>query len=117
MLNNGKNIYPEEIESYIQSIDYVSEVIVSGEKDENGNESSLLAEVFLSESKTPAQVLNSIRKACKELPIYKQISKVIIRDKEFEKTTSNKIKRFIGEKIKKEPRAEEQKEAAAAVKK
>ena len=112
-----KNIYPEEIESYIQSIDYVSEVIVSGEKDENGNEISLLAEVFLSESKTPAQVLNSIRKACKELPIYKQISKVIIRDKEFEKTTSNKIKRFIGEKIKKEPRAEEQKEAAAAVKK
>lgn len=62
-------------------------------------------------------MLNSIRNACKELPIYKQISKVIIRDKEFEKTTSNKIKRFIGEKIKKEPRAEEQKEAAAAVKK
>ena len=117
VLNNGKNIYPEEIESYIQSIDYVSEVIVSGEKDENGNESSLLAEVFLSESKTPAQVLNSIRNACKELPIYKQISKVIIRDKEFEKTTSNKIKRFIGDKIKKEPHAEEQKEAAAAVKK
>ena len=114
VLNNGKNIYPEEIESYIQSIDYISEVIVSGEKDENGNESSLLAEVFLSESKTPAQVLNSIRNACKELPIYKQISKVIIRDKEFEKTTSNKIKRFIGEKIKKEPRAEEQKEAASS---
>ncbi len=101
VLNNGKNIYPEEIESYIQGIDYVTEVIVSGEKDENGNESSLLAEVFLSESKTPAQVLSSIRTACKELPIYKQISKVVIRDKEFDKTTSNKIKRFVGDKKKK----------------
>lgn len=95
VLNNGKNIYPEEIEGYIQGIDYVTEVIVSGETDSNGNESSLLAEVFLSESKSPAEVLRKIRDACKELPIYKQISRVIIRDKEFDKTTSNKIKRFI----------------------
>ncbi|HBL40589.1 MAG TPA: AMP-dependent synthetase, partial [Ruminococcaceae bacterium] len=94
VLNNGKNIYPEEIEGYIQGIDYVSEVIVSGETDENGNESTLLAEVFLNEIKTPAEVLRSIRNACKELPIYKQISKVVIRDKEFEKTSTNKIKRF-----------------------
>lgn len=102
VLNNGKNIYPEEIESYIQGIDFVTEVVVSGEKDENGNESSLLAEVFLSENKTPAQVLSSIRAACKELPIYKQITKVIIRDKEFDKTTSNKIKRFVTDKKKKD---------------
>ncbi len=100
VLNNGKNIYPEEIEGYIQGIEYVSEVVVSGEKDENGNESSLLAEVFLTERKTPAQVLRSIRDACRELPIYKQISRVSIRDKEFEKTTTNKIKRFKDEKKK-----------------
>lgn len=94
VLNNGKNIYPEEIEGYIQGIDFVNEVIVSSEIDENGNESSLSAEVFLSEIRTPAEVLRSIKDACKELPIYKQISNVKIRDKEFEKTTSNKIKRF-----------------------
>lgn len=94
VLNNGKNIYPEEIEGYIQGIDFINEVIVSSEIDENGNESSLSAEVFLSEVRTPAEVLRSIKDACKELPIYKQISNVKIRDKEFEKTTTNKIKRL-----------------------
>ena len=97
VLNNGKNIYPEEIEGYIQDIDYVNEVVVSGEKDKDGNESSLTAEVYLEEKKTPAEVLKSIKKACVELPIYKQITKVKIRDSEFPKTSSNKIKRFIKE--------------------
>lgn len=100
VLNNGKNVYPEEIEGYIQDIDYVNEVIVKGEKDEDGNESSLTAEVFLENDakKTPSEVLKSIKKACVELPIYKQISKVIIRDSEFPKTSSNKIMRFIKDK-------------------
>lgn len=98
VLNNGKNVYPEEIESYIQNIDYVNEVVVSGEKDKDGNESSLTAEVFLEEEKTTAEVLRSIKKACAELPLYKQISKVKIRDKEFPKNSSNKIKRFVKEK-------------------
>lgn len=99
VLNNGKNVYPEEIEGYIQDIDYVNEVVVSGEKDDDGNESSLKAEVFLDENtrKTPAEVLKSIKNACVELPIYKQISKVVIRDSEFPKTSSNKIKRFISD--------------------
>lgn len=95
VLNNGKNVYPEEIEGYIQDIDYVNEVVVSGELDENGVENSLTAEVYLEEKRTPSEVLKSIKKACVELPIYKQISKVVIRDKEFPKTSSNKIKRFI----------------------
>lgn len=98
VLSNGKNIYPEEIEGYIQDIDYVNEVIVSGETDDEGNDSSLTAEVFLSEVKTAPEVLRNIRNACRELPVYKQISRVIIRDKEFDKTTTNKIKRFIGKK-------------------
>lgn len=38
VLDNGKNIYPEEIEGYIQGIDYVNEVIVSGDIDNKGNE-------------------------------------------------------------------------------
>ncbi|MEE1284669.1 MAG: AMP-binding protein, partial [Acutalibacteraceae bacterium] len=102
VLDNGKNIYPEEIEGYIQGIDYVTEVVVSGEMSESGNASSLTAEVFLSEDKTVAEVLKSIKEVCKELPIYKQISSVKIRDTEFEKTTSKKIKRFVNNKIKKD---------------
>ena len=102
VLDNGKNIYPEEIEGYIQGIDYVTEVVVSGEMSESGNASGLTAEVFLSEDKSVAEVLKSIREACKELPIYKQISNVKIRDEEFEKTTSRKIKRFVNNKVKKD---------------
>lgn len=101
VLNNGKNVYPEEIEGYIQGLDYIAEVIVSGATDENGNESSLIAEVYLAEKKSVSEVLAGIKEACKALPIYKQISNVVIRDEEFEKTSSNKIKRFINDKIKK----------------
>ncbi len=93
VMDNGKNIYPEEIEGYIKEIDYITEVVVRGLSDEKGYESSLLAEVFLSEEKTPEEVLKDIRKVTHDLPTYKHISKVIIRDGEFDKTTSKKIKR------------------------
>lgn len=93
VLKNGKNVYPEEIEGYIQGIDYVSEVVVKALIDDKGEESSLMAEVFLNEIKTPSEMLNDIRRVLRDLPIYKQITKVIVRDKEFDKTTSKKIKR------------------------
>lgn len=93
VLNNGKNIYPEEIENYIQGIDYINEVVVRGLLDEAGDQKSLMAEVFLSEEKTSEEVLKDIQKVTTDLPIYKHISKVVIRNEEFEKTTSKKIKR------------------------
>jgi long-chain acyl-CoA synthetase len=93
VLSNGKNIYPEEIEGYIQGIDYVTEVVVRGLMDEKGEESSLMAEVFLSEEKNPSEVLKDIKKVSHDLPVYKQISKVIVRAEEFVKTTSKKIRR------------------------
>jgi long-chain acyl-CoA synthetase len=93
VLNNGKNVYPEEIEGYIQGIDYISEVVVKGISDDKGDEKSLMAEVFLSEERTPQQVLKDIRAAIRELPVYKQIARVVVRNKEFDKTTSKKIKR------------------------
>lgn len=93
VLRNGKNIYPEEIESYIQGIEYVVEVIVKSERNEHGEESALIAEVFLNEEKTEKEVLADIRKTCEELPLYKQIASVIIRKEPFVKTTSNKIRR------------------------
>ncbi len=94
VLSNGKNVYPEEIEEYIKDIDYVDEVVVRGEKDDKGNEKRLTAEVYLNEKKSPDEVLKNIKTVCIKLPVYKQISKVVIRDKEFPKTSSNKIKRF-----------------------
>jgi long-chain acyl-CoA synthetase len=93
VLDNGKNVYPEELEAYIMNIEYVVEVVVKGLLDEKGGESAIGAEVFLSEEKTSAEVLKDIRKVLYDLPSYKQVSKVVVRKEEFDKTTSKKIKR------------------------
>ena len=101
VLANGKNVFPEEIENYIMRVPYIQEVVVRGIKNDKGEETGLKAEVFLNEEKIkdlnikPDEV--SIRKdilnECKALPVYKKIALVEIRDNEFEKTTTNKIKR------------------------
>lgn len=101
VLDNGKNVFPEEIENYIMRVPYVQEVIVSGIKDENGSEVRLCAEVFLNQEKIKelniqepeVTIKKDISKQCEVLPVYKRISKVVVRDKEFAKTTTNKIKR------------------------
>lgn len=101
VLDNGKNVYPEEIEMYISKIPYVQEVIVKGKKNKIGQEVALIAEVFLNKEKIEElQIENikdklklDIRDVTKELPIYKKISEIEIREEEFDKTTTNKIKR------------------------
>ena len=82
VLDNGKNVYPEEIENYILGIDYVQEVIVKGIKNNIGQEVSLCAEVFLNDDKVKEMNIQNIHEklkediaeACKELPTYKKIT-------------------------------------------
>lgn len=101
VLSNGKNVYPEEIENYIQSIPYIKEVVVYGLKNEYGEEYKLCAEVFLNADKleelgitNPAESLKKdMASACASLPVYKNIGKIVIRSREFDKTTTNKIRR------------------------
>ncbi len=102
ILGNGKNIYPEEIENYIISIPYIKEVVVYAPKtDDIGSQEEIHAQVFLDDSvdlgltgdALADKIKKDIREVCKELPAYKLVEKVIVRDTEFEKTTANKIKR------------------------
>ncbi|MBQ7661453.1 MAG: AMP-binding protein [Clostridia bacterium] len=101
VLSNGKNVFPEEIEGYIAAIPYISEVVVYAIKDEHGMEDALCAEVYIAPEKMeefgvtdPVESLKTdIAKAVEFLPHYKRISKIKIRDTEFEKTTTNKIRR------------------------
>lgn len=101
VLGNGKNIYPEEIENYIYSIPYVKEVVVKSLKDESGSEKALCAEAYLDQdaltdmniSNPPEALKRDITALFNKLPSYKHIQKIIIRDTEFDKTTSKKIKR------------------------
>ena len=100
VLDNGKNVYPEELENYIMNVPYIAEVVVRGVKDEK-EKTVILAEVFLSKDKvkelgvTPdeAKILADIRALTEHLPSYKYVTRIKIRDTEFEKTTTKKIRR------------------------
>lgn len=103
VLSNGKNVYPEEIEDFIkQRISYISEIVVSAPLVNGMNEKSLCAEVYLQEEYTAGKESEEIRakldqdmqKVNRQLPAFKSIQQLRIRDREFEKTTKKSIKRF-----------------------
>ena len=108
--NNGKNVFPEEIEDIVNRSPFINECFVYGEPDAKHDEIIALqvvidAEAFIEYSaknkvqitdelvnKTIADVVKNVNK---ELASYKQIKKFYIRDREFEKTTTQKIKRYL----------------------
>ena len=67
----------------------------------SGDDKQLRAEVFLDKDAVQAMgdidIVSKLRKditdVTGELPVYKKIADIKIRDTEFEKTTTNKIKR------------------------
>lgn len=95
ILANGENVSPEELENGLLENRMVKEIVVSEEKD------VIKAEVFpdydyLDKKKVKnvqEEIQNIVDKYNRELPSYKRINKVYIRKDEFEKTTSQKIKR------------------------
>lgn len=98
ILSNGKNIYPEEIESLLtKKIEYISEVIVSTDKKQTG----LYADAYLfdrfSAGKTEEELYNiinsDIRKFNKNMPSYKYIKDVRIHREPFKKNVNQKIVR------------------------
>ena len=106
----GENVYPEEIEDILNRNPFVQESMVYGEQDEKHTEIIAVqivtdAEAFIEYSEknnltiTPELVNDIISEAVQEtnneLPIYKQIRKFYVRDSEFEKTTTQKIKRYL----------------------
>jgi len=101
VLNNGKNIYPEEIENYVMRVPYIQEAIVKAVKNDQGQEISLCAEVFLNQEKVQELGIENVEetlkkdisKVTRELPVWKRVTKTEIRKTEFNKTTTNKIKR------------------------
>lgn len=102
VLSNGKNVHPEEIEEHlVNRISYIREVVVYAQLDDQGNESIITAAAYLDEQFTSEVGKNrakeifeeDINKLNRHLESYKRISQALIRDTEFEKTTTRKIKR------------------------
>ena len=98
VLGNGKNVYPEEIENELLHIEYIKEAVVYAE------DNLITAEVFLDTENIPDcadRLKHDIIELNKTMPIYKNIGKTRIRDTEFPKTTTKKIKREYKEGAKK----------------
>lgn len=108
--NNGKNVFPEEIEDILNRHPFVLESYVYGEEDSKHDEIIAAQIVIDSEAiieyseKSNVQINNDfitkllaqvIKEVNNELASYKQIKKYYIREKEFEKTTTQKIKRYL----------------------
>lgn len=90
ILDNGKNIYPEELESYIMKVPGVKDVMVY---DDNGKLSALVLPLQPGDSALMKEIKQGIRKINEELPAYKRITGLDYRAQEFPKTTTLKIKR------------------------
>ena len=105
---NGKNIYPEEIEHYLNENPLISESLVTGVPDEKTDEVYVNAQIFPNldaikeylkcaipqKEEIKAIIKDIIASVNKKLPNYKHIKSFIVKDEEFEKTTTQKIKRF-----------------------
>ena len=105
---NGKNIYPEEIESYLNESPLISESLVIGTHKENDDETYVNAQIFPNKEaiteylKGTVPTKEEIKKVISDvianvnskIPNYKHIKDFAIRDREFEKTTTQKVKRY-----------------------
>ena len=117
---NGKNIYPEEVEYYLNDNPLISEALVQGIQDDDNDETYVKAQIYpnleaISEylkSSVPTKqeikkiISDVVTSVNSKLPNYKHIKGFIIRDKEFEKTTTQKVKRY-GENMKYEKKGED----------
>ncbi len=105
---NGKNIYPEEVEYYLNDNPLISEALVLGIHKEDDDETYINAQIYPNieaiteylKGSVPTKeeiwkiISDSVSAVNKKLPNYKHIKSFGIRDKEFEKTTTQKIKRY-----------------------
>jgi long-chain acyl-CoA synthetase len=108
VLKNGKNVYPEEIETLINNLPYVSECMVFGEPKREDDPTDLILSVRIVYNPEAAKELyeadtreaieklasHDIESLNAELPAYKHIYRKYITDEPMEKTTTGKVKRY-----------------------
>ena len=97
--SSGQNIYPEEVESVINNMPYVTESLVV---ESEGKLTALIypdLDLANAEGLSPEDIkqkMDEVRvKVNEELPNYSQIARIKIMPEEFEKTPKKSIKRFM----------------------
>ena len=106
---NGKNIYPEEIEMLLDKVEEIKECMVYGQEDtedKNNKELIITAKVIpdwdkikeihgeKTEEEIEKIIWEEVKKVNKKLTNYKAVKKIEIKTDEFEKTSTMKIKRY-----------------------
>jgi len=107
----GKNIYPEEIEEKLIKSEWIKEVLIVPRIDpetkkeeicaiihpnyELLEEHSISKGITLAEQDIQSIYKDEIRKCNEDVSAYKKITRFEIREEEFPKTTTNKIKRHL----------------------
>lgn len=107
---NGKNVYPEEVELELLKSPYIAEVMVYGHRltasaeevhaliypdaDALDDLARSRNEPVLTESEVEELFRREVMAAGKQLADYKRVKKFTLREDEFPKTTTRKIKRF-----------------------
>lgn len=94
ILDNGKNIYPEEVEVILQNnIPYIADIVVYQGECKVGNKivDKICANINLKEGASKNQnFVEDFRKANQLLPNYKRINYLQVTEQEFEKTSTRK---------------------------
>ena len=96
ILANGENVSPEELENQLSRNDLVKEILVR-EKD-RVIEAEIFPDYEYAKKKRIKDIQGQLQALIdefnKDMPPYKRIHSLIVRETEFDKTTAKKIKRF-----------------------
>ncbi|MDD2483905.1 MAG: AMP-binding protein [Eubacteriales bacterium] len=102
---NGKNIFPEEVELYLLRNDWIKECVVFG-MSEDDDDLLVCAEIFpdydaimeatgiIGADRIREMIKKAVDEANANMPGYKRVRRFTIRETEFDKTASRKIKRY-----------------------
>lgn len=105
VLKNGKNIYPEELETLVNKIEGIKESFVYGKPEDDGDykictkivyDKDIVKEIYKTEDEKELKeiIWQEIKKINKTMPAYKYIREISLTQKELIKTTTQKVKRF-----------------------
>ncbi len=103
ILSNGKNVYPEEIESELIAVPGVLEAIVyEGQSKRGLMYNTIVAEIFPDKEYMEKNKIEDVKKYLqgyidsynKTAVVYKKVGILKVRDEEFPKNTLRKIQRF-----------------------
>lgn len=106
VLKNGKNVYPEEIESLLEKSELIKECMVFGMPARDGDvtlsvevcyDKDYIKKQFgeITEEEIKEKIWNWVKEVNKTMPKYKYVKKLVLTDEDLVKTTTLKIKRNI----------------------